>query len=59
MILATKEGWLIRVRILRETPSTISYSCVDEPGSEYTISKHDSNQKIFDNAEDAEAWILQ
>lgn len=57
MILAEKPGMLIAVRVIRETATAVSYQCIDEPGSEYTIGKSDPNRKLFDGVEAAEAWL--
>lgn len=57
MILATKNGWMIAVTVLRESTTAVSYCPHDEPGAKTTISKNDPERKMFDNVDDAEAWI--
>lgn len=55
MILATKSGWLIAVRVLRETQSAFVVKAIDEK-RQRRISKADDNQRLFENTDQALAW---
>lgn len=55
-ILATDDGWLIAVTILKETPEY--YHVVDLDDVNYFVEKYDNNSsKLFDSVYEAEDWI--
>lgn len=61
MILANKNGWMSVVRVLKETAKYTHLQNVDDPnkeGSKWKLAKDDVSRKLFDNAFDAEKWIL-
>lgn len=57
MILATSSGWLISVYKLSETDHTVTIQDRHERTAPYTISKNDHDQKLFNDAVQASAWI--
>lgn len=57
MILATRSGWLIAVDKLSETAHTVTLQDRGEVVAPYTVLKNDPDQKLFDNTDEASAWI--
>lgn len=57
MILATSSGWLIAVEKLSETTHTVTVQDRGEVAAPYTVSKSDPDQRLFDNTDEASAWI--
>lgn len=57
MILATKSGWLIACKLLRETPKAFIVEYTDDKGNEVRISKSDQNRKLFNSTDEAITWM--
>lgn len=55
-ILATKQGWLIGVDVIRETPKATIVKAWDEK-RERLVPNDDQNQKLFDCTDAAQKWI--
>lgn len=55
MILATQSGWLIAVKLIRETPNAWIVKARDEKW-ERRVSKNDDRQCVFNNTDEAIAW---
>lgn len=60
MILATKTGWLIGCDYLRETRKATFVRAWDSKGSaQRRIEKNSETEKLFNNTDDAMAWIKE
>lgn len=58
MILATKSGWLISCKVLRETKRAHIVKYIDD-SRERRIPKGAKDRKLFDSVDSAEEWILE
>ncbi len=56
MILATKSGWLIATKLIRETPKTWLVKPVDEK-KPFRVSKKDTSRALFNDVDSALAWM--
>lgn len=58
-ILATASGWLIATKVIRETPKAFICEHEDNRGrlKEHRVSKSGLTQRLFDNTDEALAWI--
>lgn len=57
MILAASSGWMMVVDKLSETAHTVTIQDPAEVSAPYIISKSDPDQRLFDNTDEASAWI--
>lgn len=57
MILVTKSGWLIAVKVIRETPKGYVIKDIEKGAKERRISKADPSRKLFDNTDAAILWM--
>lgn len=55
VILATKSGWLIAAKLIRETPKAFIVQAVDEKEPR-RVEKSDKSRGIFENCDQAMAW---
>jgi len=56
MILATKSGWLISCKFLRETKKARYVEIIDKPKKSYRVLKDSETHRLFNNIEDALDW---
>ena len=56
MILATKNGWLISVRVVTEIDDSVVVTILDTY-EDYTVHNGDPDMKLFSNVKAAESWI--
>jgi hypothetical protein len=57
MILATKSGWLISVKVIRETPKGYVIRDCEKGARERRISKSDLSRKLFESTDEALEWM--
>lgn len=55
-ILARKSGWLIAVKVLRETPKAYIVEAYDE-NKEIRVSKNSTSEGLFNDTLEAIDWI--
>ncbi|MNQ24614.1 hypothetical protein D3C85_378130 [compost metagenome] len=56
-IRATKSGWLIATKVVKETKKYYHLEDIDSKGNIYKISKEDAQTKLFDSTDEALNWI--
>lgn len=57
MILASRNGTLQAVKVIRETPKAHVVTYIGEKYKERRIRKEDDTRKLFDNTDEAYAWM--
>ena len=57
VIVATKGGWLIAAKLVKETVPAWIVEYTDEPGRQQHIIKGDQRTSVFSNTAEAEEWM--